>query len=263
MDPFTTLCLKHPYPGVVEVVMSRESVHNAFDETMIAELDAAFTQLDIDDSVRLIVLSGEGDHFSAGADVTWMQRASAASTEWNLADARRFAEMLGKVALCRKPTLARVQGAAIGGGVGLVAACDIAIAADSAVFAVSEARLGILPAVIGPHLVNAVGRRQAQRLALTAQRFTAQQALDLGLVHEVVPLAQFDRRAQATVNELLQAGPMAQREIKDYFARLAVGPVDETTREFSAQTIARVRATEEARAGLEAFLAKRPAPWAR
>jgi methylglutaconyl-CoA hydratase len=241
--------------------MARPAVFNAFDEAMIAELDAAFARLADDDGVRVIVLAGEGRHFSAGADLQWMQRASAASREWNLEDARRFAAMLARIESCPKPTVARVQGAALGGGVGLVCGCDIAVAADSATFSVSEAKFGILPAVIGPHVVNAVGRRQARRLALTTARIDAAEAMAIGLVQRVVAAEALDVAVDATVAELLAGGPNAQREIKQLFARLDVGPVTEDVRELTAQTISRVRSTDEAREGFAAFLGKRRANW--
>ena len=247
--------------GVVQITMARAAVFNAFDETMIGELDAAFAQLSQDVDVRAIVLAGEGKHFSAGADLQWMQRASNASLEWNLDDARRFAAMLARIDTCPKPTIARVQGAALGGGVGLACACDIVIAADDASFAVSEARFGILPAVIGPYLVNAVGKRQARRLALTAARIGAVEALALGLAQQVVARDQLDAAVDATVKELLAGGPNAQREIKQLFAQLEVGPISPAVRELTAQTISRVRGSNEAREGFKAFLAKRAAPW--
>lgn len=251
----------HPAPGVAEVLMSRPAVFNAFDEAMIGELDAAFAQLASDPQVRVIVLAGSGKHFSAGADLQWMQRAAAADREWNLADARRFAAMLSRIESCPKPTVARVQGAALGGGVGLACACDIAVAADNAAFSVSEAKFGILPAVIGPYVVNAVGRRQARRLALATTRIGAEEALRIGLVQQVVALDALDAAIEAVVADLLVGGPQAQVEIKQLFAQLAVGPVTPEVRELTAQTIARVRGTEEAREGFEAFLAKRPASW--
>ncbi len=248
-------------PGVAQVTMSRTAVFNAFDEAMIGELDAAFEQLADDSAVRIVVLAGDGKHFSAGADLQWMQRASAATREWNLEDARRFAAMLARIQTCPKPTVARVQGAALGGGVGLACACDIAIAADNATFSVSEARFGILPAVIGPYVTNAVGKRQAQRLALTATRIGAIEAQAIGLVQQVVSLDRLDDAIDACVTELLAGGPSAQREIKQLFAQLEVGPITADVRELTAQTISRVRGSEEARAGFAAFLAKRPAPW--
>jgi methylglutaconyl-CoA hydratase len=261
MGAFATLQIEHRARGVAHVTMSRPEVFNAFDETMIGELDAAFAQLAQDADVRLIVLAGAGKHFSAGADLQWMQRASHASPEWNLEDARRFARMLSGIAGCPKPTVARIQGAALGGGVGLICACDVAIAAHSASFAVSEARFGILPAVIGPYLVNAVGPRQALRLALTTARIGAMEAVNLGLLHQTVPDDELDRAIDTVSVDLLAGGPNAQREIKQLVARLTVGPVSAETRELTAHTIGRVRGTEEAREGFAAFLDKRAPRW--
>lgn len=260
-----TLTLSRRAAGVAQLTMNRPSVHNAFDEVMVAELTSAFAALVDDAQVRLIVLAGAGRHFSAGADLQWMQRASQADEDWNRRDAQRFAEMLACIQTCPKPVLARVQGAALGGGTGLVAACDIAIASDKARFAASEVRFGILPAVIGPYLVNAIGRRQAQRLALLGAPIDAEQALALGLVHQLVPadddLAALDAAVDATLAALLQGGPEAQREVKRLYAQLTPGPVDAALRELSAATIARVRQSDEARAGIAAFLSKQPAPW--
>ena len=261
MTTYQTLALSERAPGVAQITMARPAVFNAFDELMIGELDAAFVALIADPQVRVIVLAGDGKHFSAGADLQWMQRAAEASVEWNLQDARRFAGMLHRIASAPKPVLARVQGAALGGGVGLACACDIAIAADNASFAVSEAKFGILPAVIGPYVTNAVGKRQAQRLALTTTRIGAAEALAMGLVQQVVALDALDAAVDATVKELLVGSPNAQREIKALFAQLAVGPITLEVRELTAQTISRVRGTDEAREGFAAFLAKRPANW--
>jgi methylglutaconyl-CoA hydratase len=256
-----TLSITTRATGVAQLNMARPAVFNAFDELMIGELDEALTHLAADTAVRVVVLAGEGKHFSAGADLQWMQRAASATQEWNLADARRFAGMLHKLYSLPKPTVARVQGAALGGGVGLACACDIAIASDAASFSVSEAKFGILPAVIGPYVTNAVGPRQARRLALTTVRVGAAEALQLGLVQQVVPATELDAAVDATVAQLLAGGPNAQREIKQLFDQLAVGPVTEAARELTAQTISRVRGTAEARDGFAAFLAKQPAPW--
>lgn len=258
---FATITISQRAPGVAQVTMNRPAVFNAFDEAMIGELDAAFAQLEADPAVRVIVLAGEGKHFSAGADLQWMQRASEASVDWNVQDARRFAAMLARIEACAKPTVARVQGAALGGGVGLACACDIAVAAGNASFAVSEAKFGILPAVIGPYVVNAVGKRQARRLALTTCRIGAPEALAMGLVQQVVALEALDAAVDAVVQDLLAAGPNAQREIKQLFAQLPVGPITPEVRELTAQTIARVRGTAEAKEGFAAFLGKRPAAW--
>ena len=261
MGLYETLVVTPRAPGVAQITMSRPAVFNAFDETMIGELDAAFAALVADADVRVIVLAGAGKHFSAGADLQWMQRSSAASVEWNLADARRFAGMLARIEAAPKPTVARIQGAALGGGVGLACACDIAIAADDASFSVSEARFGILPSVIGPHLTNAVGKRQAKRLALTTERIGAAEALALGLVQKVVAGDALDGAVDATVTLLLGGGPGAQREIKQLFAQLEVGPITPAVVELTAQTISRVRGSAEAREGFAAFLGKRPAKW--
>jgi methylglutaconyl-CoA hydratase len=261
MDHFSTLEIHRRASGVAQVTMSRPAVFNAFDEVMIAELDRAFAELAEDASVRVIVLAGDGKHFSAGADLQWMQRASQASREWNLKDARHFAGMLSRIENCPKPTVARIQGAALGGGVGLACACDIAIATDSASFSVSEAKFGILPAVIGPYVINAVGKRHARRLALATTRILAAEALSMGLVQRVVVADALDAAVDATVTELVAGGPMAQREIKQLFAQLEVGPITAEVRELTAQTISRVRGTDEAREGFAAFLEKRPAKW--
>ena len=261
MSDHQTLSISTRAPGVAQITMSRPAVFNAFDETMIGELDAAFAALAADASVRVVVLAGEGRHFSAGADLQWMQRASRASEDWNLQDARRFAGMLARIAALPKPTVARVQGAALGGGVGLTCACDIAVAADNASFSVSEAKFGILPSVIGPHLVNAVGRRQALRLALSTERIGAAQAEAMGLVHRVVGLDALDAAVDAVARDLLVGGPQAQGEIKRLFGRLEVGPITPEVLELTARTISRVRGTDEAREGFDAFLSKRPANW--
>jgi methylglutaconyl-CoA hydratase len=261
MPVFETLCITRRAEGVAQVNMSRPAVFNAFDEVMIAELTTAFTELAADASVRVIVLAGEGRHFSAGADLQWMKRASTASLAWNLDDARRFADMLALIEACPKPTVARIQGAALGGGVGLACACDIAIAADNASFAVSEAKFGILPAVICPYVTNAVGKRQAKRLALTTERIGASEALAMGLVQQAVALDALDAAVDAVVTQLLAGSPNAQREIKALFGQLEVGAITPEVRELTAQTIARVRGTPEAREGFAAFLEKRPATW--
>jgi methylglutaconyl-CoA hydratase len=263
MGNYQTIVVGERQPGVAQVTMARPKVFNAFDEAMIGEIDAAFATLEGDASVRVIVLAGEGKHFSAGADLAWMQRASEASLDWNVADARRFAGMLARIDACAKPTLARVQGAALGGGVGLACACDIAIAGEGASFAVSEAKFGILPAVIGPYVVNAVGRRQARRLALTTTRIGASEALAIGLVQQIVADDALDAAVDKVLAELLAGGPQAQREIKALLARLCVGPITPEVRELTASTIARVRGTDEAREGFAAFLGKRPPAWKR
>lgn len=261
MSSFRTLSVSLRRSGVAQITMSRPDVFNAFNELMIAEVEAAFLELSQDPRVRAIVLAGEGKHFSAGADLQWMQRASEASVEWNLQDARKFARMLSTIAECAKPTIARIQGAALGGGVGLACACDIAVASDAAVFSVSEAKFGILPAVIGPHLINAVGPRQARRLALTATKLAAREAMAIGLVQEVVPPNALDEAVDRTLSELLVCGPQALTEIKVLYGKLEFGAMDAEAKELTAQTISRVRGTDEAKEGFAAFLSKRPPSW--
>lgn len=245
--------------GVARLTMQRPDRYNAFDENLIAALHAAVEQAGQDAQVRVVLLAGDGKAFSAGADIGWMRRAAAAAPEANRADALRFAAMLAAIAQCPKPTVARVQGLALGGGVGLACACDIAIATPGAQFAVSEARFGILPAVIGPYLIRAVGPRQAQRLALMAHRFPAEEALRLGLVQQLAE--DLDAAVEATLTELLASGPQAQAEIKQLFAQLRPGDLGESARQLTAETIARVRAGAEAREGFAAFVDKRRPAW--
>jgi methylglutaconyl-CoA hydratase len=257
----TTLRLDIDRRGVAYLFLARPQALNAFDETMIAELAAVFAALDADEQVRVVVLAAEGRAFSAGADLHWMERASFNTPEHNLADAHRFADMMHIMKSCRKPVIARVHGAAYGGGVGLCCACDIVLASPSARFSVSEAKFGILPAVIGPYLNNAVGKRHALRMALTAEQIDAASAERIGLVHQVVEESQLDAEIEIVVGLLLGNGPVALGEIKQLFAQFAVGEIDQLTRELTAQTISRVRATAEAKEGFAAFFAKRPAAW--
>lgn len=247
--------------GVARVTLQRGAVMNAFDETMIAELTAAFELLAAAPQVRVVVLGGEGKAFCAGADLRWMERAAANSQEVNLADARRFARMMQAIATCPKPVIARVHGAAFGGGVGLCCAADIVIAARGARFSVSEARFGILPSVIGPYLNNAVGKRHALRLALSAAVIDADHAQRLGLVHQVTGPDELDAAVNAEIGALLANGPAALGEIKALFGSLEVGPVTPEVTELTAQTIARVRSGAEAKEGFAAFFDKRAATW--
>lgn len=259
---YKTLKLSTDERGVSRVMLARQETLNAFDETMIEELTDAFSVLGTAVGTRVIVLGAEGRAFSAGADLRWMERASNNSQEVNLADARRFARMMQVLYECPKPVIARVQGAAYGGGVGLCCACDVVFATPQARFAVSEARFGILPSVIGPYLNNAVGKRHALRLALSAEQIDAMRAAQIGLVHEVVEPEQLDAAIERMAALLLANGPDALGEIKALFSHLSVGQVNAEVRELTAQTIARVRATDEAREGFAAFLAKRSAAYA-
>jgi len=243
------------------VWMSRPDVHNAFDETLIAELTDAFAALDRDPAVRAIVLAGEGKSFSAGADLNAMKRQGAAALESNLSDARKLATLFRTISMCATPTLARVQGAALGGGMGLASACDICIASTKAQFATSEVRLGIIPAAIGPYVVRAIGERQAYRYFQSAERIGAERAREIGLVHEVAEPDALNAKVQEVIDALLAGGPLAQAAATELIRAVAHRAVDDDVVEDTARRIATLRATPEAGEGLSAFLEKRPAAW--
>ena len=247
--------------AVATVWMNRPEVFNAFNEQLIDDLAAACGALEDDAGVRVVVLAGRGRHFSAGADLNWMQRASACTEAENLADARKFAAMLQALSGLSKPTIARVQGAALGGGTGLAAACDMAIAADNASFATSEVRFGIIPAVISPYVLRAIGPRHALRYFQTAEKFSAAEAKAIGLVSELVTLDELDAGVAKLVQSLLTGGPLAQQAAKELIAAVSGRQIDATVGEETALRIARQRAGAEAREGITAFLHKRPAAW--
>jgi methylglutaconyl-CoA hydratase len=243
--------------------MNRPDVHNAFDETLIEELTGALAALDADDGVRVIVLAGEGKSFSAGADLNWMKRQGAAPLEHNLADACKLATLFRTIASCRTPTVARVHGVALGGGMGLASACDICVASTKAQFATSEVRLGIIPAAIGPYVVRAIGERQALRYFQTAERISANRAREMGLAHEVATPDELDTRVQQVVDALLLGGPLAQSAATKLIRAVASRPIDDAVVEDTARRIATLRATPEAAEGLNAFIEKRSPAWAR
>ncbi|HET8585805.1 MAG TPA: enoyl-CoA hydratase/isomerase family protein [Casimicrobiaceae bacterium] len=247
--------------SIATVTLNRPEIHNAFDETLIANLTAAFVSLDDNPDIRVVVLAGAGRSFCAGADLHWMKRMSAFGREENLADANALAAMLRSLYALSKPTIARVSGAAYGGGVGLVAACDIAIAVPEATFALSEAKLGLIPATIGPYVIEAIGARQARRYFLTAERFDASEARRIGLVHEVVAADAIDARIDALIAALKAAGPTAQLECKALIRGVAHRPIDDDVIAGTAAHIAAVRASPEGREGVAAFLGKRQAAW--
>lgn len=256
----TTLEIERSGP-VATVWMNRPEVHNAFDETLIAELTTTCEALDADASVRVVVLAGRGKSFSAGADLNWMKRAARNGLDENLRDARALARMLRVLAEMKKPTVARVHGAALGGGTGLTAACDIAIASTQAVFATSEVKFGIIPAAISPYVVRAIGARQSYRYFQSAERIGAERACALGLVHEVVAPEQLDAKVQEVVAALLQGGPLSQAAAKDLIRAVDNQPINDAVVEDTAQRIAQLRATPEAQDGLSAFLDKRQPGW--
>ncbi len=255
-----TLELEHVGP-VAWVWMNRPAVHNALNQVMIDELTSSFATLETDNTVRAIVLSGRGKNFSAGADVEYMKQQGSAPREANLANARALAEMFRAIAASTKPTIARVNGAAMGGGLGLVAACDIALASSIAFFAASEVRLGLIPSTIAPYVVRAIGTRHALRLFQTGERVNAADAVKIGLVHESVDPEQLDVRLQLIINDLLLGAPGAQSAAKSLIDAVADQPVTAALIEDTAVRIADIRSASEAREGLNAFLEKRPAAW--
>lgn len=247
--------------GVATIWMNRPDVHNAFNARLIADLTAACRELDADATVRAVVLAGRGKSFSAGADLNWMKAAGEASEAENFADAMRLAGMLRTLAEMNKPTIARVHGAALGGGMGLASACDICIAGDKAVFATSEVKFGIIPSAISPYVIRAIGERQAYRYFQTAERINAARAAALGLAHEAVATEELDAKVKEVVEALLQGGPKSQAAAKDLIRAVANRPVSDAVVEDTARRIASLRVTPEAKEGLAAFLDKRPAVW--
>jgi methylglutaconyl-CoA hydratase len=246
---------------VAVVWMAREKVRNAFNETMIAELAATFTRLGADAGVRAIVLAGKGPAFCAGADLDWMRRMSGYTLDENRADARALAEMLRTVYQCPKPTIARVHGDAYAGGIGLVAACDIAYAATSASFCLSETKLGLIPATISPYVIKAMGANAARRYFLTAEKFDAAEAFRIGLVHDITPPDGLDAAVNETLGALMLTSDQAAREAKRLVRDIAGRTIDDALVADTAERIAQTRASDDAREGVRSFLDKRKPRW--
>ena len=247
---------------VALVTLNRPDVHNAFDETLITELTEALRALDANPRVRAVVLLGAGKSFCAGADLKWMERMAGYAYEQNVADAGALARLLQTLAGLSKPTIARVHGPAYGGGVGLVACCDIAIATQAATFALSEAKLGLIPATIGPYVIEAVGARHARRYMITTERFDAAEAYRIGLVHDLAASVEaLDARINELLGALLLAGPHAQKAVKALVRAVAHRPIDERVIADTAERIATVRASDEGREGIAAFLTRRSPAW--
>jgi methylglutaconyl-CoA hydratase len=253
--------VEHRTKGVAWLTLDRPEIHNAFDDRLIAELTKELEDLGADAGVRLLVLTGAGRSFSAGADLNWMRRTATYGEADNLADARALARLMQTLNELPKPTVARVNGAALGGGTGLVACCDIVVASAQATFGTTEVRLGLIPAVIGPYVLAAIGARHARRLMLTGERISAAEAARIGLVHEVVPPEQLDAAVERAVSELLQGGPDAIAAAKRLIRDLSGRPIDASLIDDTAQRIAALRAKPEAREGIGAFLDKRAPAW--
>jgi methylglutaconyl-CoA hydratase len=257
----TTLDIRRPSPHVAEVFLNRPQVRNAFNDGVIGELTEVFRTLGADPSLRAIVLGGHGKAFCAGADLGWMRAMADYSWEENRADAARLAGMLWTIWSCPLPVVGRIHGDCYAGGVGLAAVCDVLVAAEGMQFCLSEARLGLLPATIGPYVVRALGEQASRRYFTTAERFDAARALALGFVHEVVPAAQLDDRVSDIVATLVANGPAAVKACKQLVKDVAGRPLDAALREDTARRIADIRASAEGREGVQAFLGKREPAW--
>jgi len=250
--------------GVGTLTLNRPQIRNAFDDVLIHDLTLMLERIAGRDDLRCLVLTGEGKVFSAGADLDWMRRAGQQSEHENFRDAQKLAELMHRLDTLPMPTIARVNGHAMGGGVGLTAACDMAVAVAGALFALSEVKLGIIPGAISPYVLRAVGVRNARRYFITGERFDAATAARIGLVHQVVALDDLDAAVEVLLGELLSAGPKATRASKDLIAHVEaeIGDgIDDTLLRDTAQRIATQRATDEAKEGLTAFLEKRKPDW--
>ena len=256
-----TLALTGDIPHVARITLGRPEVRNAFDDSTIAELTHAFTLAGQAEQVRAVVLDAQGSAFCAGADLNWMKRMAGYSDAENRADALALATMLNTIYTCPKPVVAQVQGDAYAGGMGLVAACDIVVAAEGAQFCLSEARLGLIPATIAPYVIRAMGEQAARRYFITAERFDAQQALRIGLAHEVTAAATLAASVASIAQALAANSPNAVKECKRLVMDLASRPIDAALMADTAERIARIRASAEGREGVGSFLEKRKPAW--
>lgn len=245
--------------AVARLTLNRADKHNAFDDEIIALLISKLEEVKAQNEVRVLVLQSTGKSFSAGADLNWMKRMATLSYEQNMDDARQLALLMHTLNTLPIPTIVKVQGASFGGAIGLISCCDIAIASDKAKFCLSEVKLGLSPATIGPYVVQAVGARRCRQLFLTAELFNAEQAADWGLVHKLVTSEQLEQEVDSTINQILQSGPSASKATKTLIADIERG-LDQPA-EHTAELIARLRVSEEGQAGLTAFFEKQSAPW--
>ena len=247
--------------GVAQVRLNNPDKHNAFDDEIIGELTEAFVAIVDNSNVRVMVLGSEGKSFSAGADLEWMKRMASYSYDENLRDASALALMLKTLNEIPQPTIARVQGAAFGGAVGLISCCDMAVAASAASFSLSEVKIGLVPATISPYVIAAIGQRAARRYFVTAERFDAHRALQLGLVNEVVDAEQLDQEIARLINTLLANGPEAVTGAKQLVFDVAGKPIDQQLIDATCETIAAIRVSEQGQEGLQAFLERRKPQW--
>ena len=259
-----TIKIERDARGVALIAMDRPEIHNAFDEIMIREIIEAFRDLGEDESVRVIIIGAEGKSFCAGADLNWMKRAADYDEDQNREDAGELALMLNAIYACPKPVIARVQGNAFGGGVGVVAAADIAIGVADVQFALSEVKLGIIPAAISPYVIEAIGARYARRYFATAERFTAAEAFRIGLLHDLAHSAEaMDEQIGVLCAALLANSPKAIEASKHLIQAVSQKSIDDELMEDTVERIAQIRSTAEAKEGIRAFLEKRKPSWIR
>ena len=256
-----TLEILRPTPHTAEVWLNRPEVRNAFNDGVIAELMQAFGELGADPHLRCITLAGRGMAFCAGADLNWMKAMAGYDWEGNRADAQALADMLHTLYTCPVPIVGRVHGDCYAGGVGLAAVCDVLVAAQGVQFCLSEARLGLLPATIGPYVLKALGEQASRRYFITAERFSAQEAQRLGFVHECVPAEELDACVQGLVQTLVNNGPSAVKACKQLVQDLAGRPLTQELRADTARRIADIRVSDEGKAGIRSFLDKSTPPW--
>lgn len=261
MSDFNTVELVNDPRGFATLWLSREEKNNAFNAEMIRELIIALDQVQADAALRFLVVRGRGKHFSAGADLAWMQQSAELDYHTNLDDARELAELMYNLAKLKIPTLAVVQGAAYGGALGLISCCDMAIGAEDAQFCLSEVRIGLAPAVISPFVVQAIGERATRRYALTAERFDGQQAQAIGLLAQSYPLDALDQHVEQWIANLLLNSPAAMRASKDLLREVGNGALTPALRRYCENAISRIRVSAEGQEGLRAFLQKRAPSW--
>ncbi|WP_218396511.1 enoyl-CoA hydratase/isomerase family protein [Alteromonas lipotrueae] len=247
--------------GVATVCLNRAEKHNAFDDKVIVDLEMAFQRAADDPKVKLVILAAEGKSFSAGADLNWMKRMAQYDYQDNLRDAQGLASMLKTLNFLEKPTIARVQGAAFGGAVGLVSCCDFAIASEQASFSLSEVKLGLIPATISPYVIAAIGQRAARRYFLTGERFSAKEAEQLGLVTKIASHDELDSTLDQLVNQLLNNSPQALKQAKQLVFDVADKNIDDALIQDTSERIAAIRVSDEGQEGLSAFFDQRPAAW--
>lgn len=247
--------------GIATITLNRAEKHNAFDDAMIDDLNQALDVINDDANVRLLILRAAGRSFSAGADLNWMRRMAEYDFQQNNDDAMQLARLMKTLNSMSIPVIGLIQGASFGGGVGLVACCDIAIASENAKFCLSEVRLGLIPAVISPYVIAAMGERACRRYFMTAERFNANEACRLGLVHQVVAEKDLESALNQMVDELMAGGPAAQAAAKDLIRNVSLSELKSTVIEDTAERIAQIRASDEGREGLNAFLQKRKPDW--